>query len=59
MPRIPTHQFEDEWDDPTEQVIEEDDPTDRHGRKAPREDRRALEEQRERFSPWRKRPKTE
>jgi hypothetical protein len=39
MPRIPTHQHEDEWDDLEEFDIEDDDPRDRLGRKLPRRER--------------------
>ena len=54
MPRIPTRQVEDDWDDfyDDEPSIEHDDPRDRHGRRLPKEDR-AWEEQRR--NQWQKR----
>ena len=52
MPRIPTHQYDDEWDDPEDFNIEHDDPQDRFGRKKPREERQWEEQRREQ---WRKR----
>ena len=39
MPRIPTHQVEDDWEDPDEFDIEDDDPRDRLGRRLPRQER--------------------
>jgi hypothetical protein len=52
MPRIPNHQYDDEWDDPEEFDIEHDDPKDRFGRKMPRQERDWEEQRREQ---WRKR----
>jgi hypothetical protein len=39
MPRIPTHQVEDDWEDPEEFNIEHDEPHDRLGRRLPRKER--------------------
>jgi hypothetical protein len=39
MPRIPTHQIDDDWEDPDEFNIEHDEPRDRLGRKLPRKER--------------------
>jgi hypothetical protein len=39
MPRIPTHQIDDDWEDPDEFDIEHDEPRDRLGRKLPRKER--------------------
>jgi hypothetical protein len=55
MPRIPTHQIDDDWEDPDEFNIEHDDPRDRLGRKMPRDEREREVERRERQ--WRKRHK--
>lgn len=47
MPRIPTHQYDDEWDDPETLDIREDDHQDRFGRKKPRQERDWEEQRRE------------
>ena len=53
MPRIPTRQVEDDWNDynDDEPTIEHDEPRDRHGRRLPKEDKQ-WEEQRRRQ--WRR-----
>jgi hypothetical protein len=56
MPRIPTHQVEDDWEDPNDFDIEHDDPHDRLGRKMPREEREREVQRRE---VWRKRYREE
>jgi hypothetical protein len=56
MPRIPNHQYSDDWEDPNELDIEDDDPKDRLGRKKPRQEREWEEAQREQ---WRKRNREE
>ncbi len=40
MPRIPTHQYDDEWDSDDDFNIEDDDHTDRRGRKIPAKEHR-------------------
>ena len=51
MPRIPTHQYnDDEWDDPEDFNIEDDDPRDRFGRKKPRQERDWEEQRREKWN---------
>lgn len=56
MPRIPTHQYDDEWGDPDELEIEDDEPRNRRGQKIPR---RAREQNRDweeaRKEHWRRR----
>lgn len=47
MPRIPTHQLNDDWEDPEEFEIQDDDPRDRLGRKKPRQERDWEEQRRE------------
>jgi hypothetical protein len=47
MPRIPNHQYTDDWEDPDELNIEEDDHQDRLGRKKPRQERDWEEARRE------------
>lgn len=47
MPRIPTHHYNDEWDDPEQLDIQDDDARDRLGRKKPREERDWEEQRRE------------
>lgn len=55
MPRIPTHQVEDEWEDDDFQ-IDEDDPQDRRGRRLPaKEHRRERDWEEQRREKWRKR----
>ena len=39
MPRIPTHQIDDDWEDSDEFNIEHDEPRDRLGRKLTRKER--------------------
>ena len=56
MPRIPTHQVEDDWEDPDELNIEPDEVRDRLGRKMPREEREREVQRRE---VWRKRYREE
>lgn len=60
MPRIPTSQYEDDWEDPDELNIENDEPVDRAGRRIPAREHRKLrtweEQQRE---AWRKRNREE
>ncbi len=40
MPRIPTHQVDDDWDDPDDFNIDEDDHQNRHGHKIPAKEHR-------------------
>ena len=47
MPRIPSHQIDDNWDDPEDLNIEDDEPQDRLGRKKPRFERDWEEQRRE------------
>jgi hypothetical protein len=47
MPRIPTHQITDDWEDPDELNIEDDEPTDRLGRRKAKEDQQWEEHRRE------------
>ena len=56
MPRIPNHQINDDWDDPDDFEIQEDEPRDRLGRKLPRRER---EEELHRKEVLRKRHKEE
>jgi len=56
MPRIPTHQYDDEWDDPDEFNIEDDDAQDRRGHKIPaKEHRKNRDWEEQRRDAWRKR----
>ena len=56
MPRIPTHQVEDDWEDFDDFNIEHDEPQDRLGRRLPR---RVREEELQRRELLRKRHKEE
>lgn len=58
MPKIPRNRYNDndDWDDPNEFEIEDDEPKDRHGRRLPREDREFEERRRDQ---WRKRNRDE
>ena len=49
MPRIPTHQIDDDWEDPDDFDIEHDEPRDRLGRRLPRHEREEELDRRERM----------
>ena len=49
MPRIPTHQINDDWEDPDDFDIEHDEPRDRLGRRLPRHEREEELDRRERM----------
>ena len=60
MPRIPTHQIDDDWEDPDELNIDDDDPTDRAGRRIPAKEHRKLRDwEEQRREVWRKRNREE